>query len=283
MKTKLFVLILILSMAAITGCSNSKSSSDTATSNTNSATVDAHTVEAIKSKGTISFATESAYAPYAFKDKDGNVVGFEPTMMQAIADELGVKLDIQDMAFDSVIPSVQSGLVDIGIAALTPTQERKEALNMTDVYWQGGQKALVRSEDAEKYADESCMNGITVGAQKSSYQQQVTDEYYADTCTTRYLETVPLMVSDLKAKNVDVLVMDGINAVMYAQENDDLKVTFDIPQMPGEDGGNSMAIMKGNDDLTTYINSLISGWIADGTMEQWFNDAVALQTELGVE
>lgn len=247
------------------------------------AAIDEHSVAAIQERGTISFATESAYAPYAFKDTKGNIVGFEVSIMEEIAKELDVELEIKDMAFDSVIPSVQSGLADVGIAALTPTEERKEALNMTDLYWEGGQKALVRVEDAEKYAEETSMEGIVVGAQKGSYQQQVVEKYYADKCTTRYLEAVPVMVADLKAANVDVLVMDSVNAIMYAQENDDLEATFTVPEMPGETGGNSMAILKGNDDLTDFINELLEKWWEDGTLEKWFDEAVSLQVELEAE
>ena len=77
--------------------------------------------------------------------------------------------------------------------------------------------------------------------------------------------------------------MDGVNAIMYAQTNDDLACTFEVPNLPGEEGGNSAGCMKGNTDLNDYLSGLFEKWMADGTIEQMFNDAVELQISLGVE
>lgn len=93
--------------------------------------VEYHSVAEIQKRGELHMATEATFAPYAFKDADGNIVGLEPAMAQAIADEMGVKLVIDDMAFDSVLPSVQAGLDDVAIAALTPTAERQESFTFT--------------------------------------------------------------------------------------------------------------------------------------------------------
>lgn len=297
MKKKLLA-VMLMSVLAFTGCSSStttapaSSESDAAGASTeteaaesaaSNSALEEHSVAGIQKKGKIVFATEAAYAPYAFKDADGNIVGFEKTIMEEVAAALGVEAEINDMAFDSVIPSVQSGLADVGIAAITPTAERAEAVNLTVKYWEGGQIALVRAEDAEKFATDEDLTGIVIGAQKGSYQQQVCDAFYAEGNTTRYLETVPTLVNDLKVGNVDVLIMDEINGKMYAQENEDLATGFMAQDMEGVDGGNAMALALGNDDLTEYINGLIEGWKEDGSLDQWFADAVALQEQLGVE
>ena len=67
--------------------------------------------------------------------------------------------------------------------------------------------SLVRAEDVDKFKDESAMvAGVTMGAQKGSYQQKVADTLYPD-CTGRYLETIPNVIMDLKAGNIDILML----------------------------------------------------------------------------
>lgn len=131
--------------------------------------IEYHSVAEIQKRGEIHFATEATFAPYAFKDEAGNIVGLEPSMMQAIADEMGVKCVIDDMAFDSVLPSVQSGLDDMALAALSPTAERKEAFTFSESYLAHGQLSLVRAEDADKFKDASAMvAGVTMGARRAA-------------------------------------------------------------------------------------------------------------------
>ena len=87
---------------------------------------------------------------------------------------MGVKCVIDDMAFDSVLPSVQSGLDDMALAALSPTPDRKEAFTFSESYLAHGQLSLVRAEAADKFKDASAIvAGVTIGAQNRSYQQTV--------------------------------------------------------------------------------------------------------------
>ena len=242
--------------------------------------VEYHSVAEIQKRGELHMATEATFAPYAFKDADGNIVGLEPAMAQAIADEMGVKLVIDDMAFDSVLPSVQAGLDDVAIAALTPTAERQESFTFTQSYLSNGQMSLVRKDDVDKFKDESAMvAGVTMGAQKGSYQQTVAETLYPD-CTGRYMETIPNVVMDLKAGNIDIAIMDYDNAYAYALQNDDLETAFVVPMLEGDEAANCAATMLGNDDLTNYLNDLIQKYIDDGSMQKWYEEAVALQQEL---
>ena len=71
----------------------------------------------IKASGKLVVGTEAQYAPYEFKDLNANFVGCDMFLAQKIADALGVELEIVDMSFDGIIPAVQAGQVDLGIAA----------------------------------------------------------------------------------------------------------------------------------------------------------------------
>jgi polar amino acid transport system substrate-binding protein len=285
-KCLALTLALILALGC-TACSSSSSSSQETTTesgtedtNYSSTDVEYHSVAEIQKRGVIRIATEATFAPYAFLDSDGNIVGLEASLVQAIADDLGVECVIDNMAFDSVLPSVQSGLDDIAFAALTPTAERQEAFTFTISYLSNGQMSLVRAEDADKFADESSMvAGVTMGAQKGSYQQTVAETLYPE-CTGRYMETVPNVVMDLKAGNIDIAIMDYDNAYSYAAQNDDLVTAFKVPMLEGDEESNCAAAMLGNTDLTSAINELIQKYIDDGSMQKWYEEAVELQLSL---
>ena len=87
----------------------------------------------IKAADKLVVGTEAQYAPYEFKDLDANFVGCDMFLAQKIADALGVKLEIVDMSFDGIIPAVQAGQVDLGIAAFPNTPERAEVIDFADL------------------------------------------------------------------------------------------------------------------------------------------------------
>lgn len=92
--------------------------------------------------GTLVMATNAEFEPYEYHDGD-EIVGLDVDFAKAIADKLGKKLEIEDMAFDSIIMSVQSGKADIGCAGLTVTPDRLESINFTDSYYTGKQVIIV--------------------------------------------------------------------------------------------------------------------------------------------
>lgn len=280
---KHFALALALAVAfGCTACGGSNTEGQPTEENTSYAPTDVayHSVEEIQKRGELHIATEATFAPYAFKDADGNLVGLEVSLVNKIAEDMGVECVIDDMAFDSVLPSVQSGLDDIAFAALTPTAERMEAFAFTDSYFANGQMSLIRLADADKFKDESAMvEGVTMGAQKGSYQQTVADTLYPD-CASRYLETIPNVIMDLKAGNIDIAIMDYDNAYAYANQNDDLVTAFKVPMLEGDEESNCAMAMKGNDNLIDYVNELIHKYTDDGSIQKWYEEAVLIQQSM---
>lgn len=96
----------------------------------------------IEYNGTLVMATNAEFPPYEYYEGD-EVLGIDADFAKAIADKLGKKLEIEDMAFDSIIMSVQSGKADIGCAGMTVTEERLESINFTDSYYTGRQVIIV--------------------------------------------------------------------------------------------------------------------------------------------
>ena len=98
-----------------------------------------------RSNGTLKMATNAEFPPYELK-KDGKIVGIDPDIMQAIADKLGMTLEIEDIAFDSLIPALASKKADVVAAGMTVTEERKQNVLFSDSYATGVQAIVVRKK-----------------------------------------------------------------------------------------------------------------------------------------
>lgn len=142
--------------------------------------VEEHSVEAIKAKGVLVVTTEAGYAPFEFLDENDNVVGLDASLAQALADDLGVELDIQNIAFDSVVAEVQAGNADMAIAGLTPNADRKKSVDMSDMYYAGGQCMLVLEENLDKYATKESLAGAVMATQKAALQETLMAEQFPD-------------------------------------------------------------------------------------------------------
>ena len=105
----------------------------------------AKTEDAASTSGKLTMATEATFQPYEYYDGDA-IVGIDVEVAQAIADKLGMELEVTDIAFDSIIPGVQTGKYDMGMAGMTVTDERKEQVNFSDSYATGVQVVIVKDD-----------------------------------------------------------------------------------------------------------------------------------------
>ncbi len=104
-----------------------------------------------RTNGTVVVATNAAFKPYEYYD-NGKIVGIDIDIMQAICDELGMEMVIEDMEFDSVITAVSSGKADVGASGLTVTEERKKNINFTTSYTTAKQVIIVRGGEEKESA-----------------------------------------------------------------------------------------------------------------------------------
>ena len=90
----------------------------------------------------LTMATNATFEPYEYI-QNGEVIGLDVDFAKAICDQMGYKLHVEDMEFDAIIPAVQSGKADFGMAGMTVTPERAESINFTDSYCTGVQSIIV--------------------------------------------------------------------------------------------------------------------------------------------
>lgn len=101
----------------------------------------------------LTMATEATFPPYEYYDGDA-IVGIDVEVAQAIAEKLGMELEVTDIAFDSIIPGIQTGKYDMGMAGMTVTDERKEQVSFSDSYATGVQVVIVRDGSAITSVDD---------------------------------------------------------------------------------------------------------------------------------
>lgn len=244
--------------------------------------VEYHSVEAIKERGVLVVATESQYAPFCFKSSTGEIIGLEPDFMKAYAEYLGVTLEIQDIAFDSVTVSTQSGIVDMGMAGLTPSAERKKTLDFSNFYYVGGQNLIVKADMVDKYTTTESMDGKAIGARKGSTQQKIAEAQFPK-AEMQLMPKIPTLVLDLQNGNLDGVLADKITAEQYVKLNKDLAISKIQIKVEDEENGSAIAVMQGNTSLINSLNEFIEMKAADGTIGAWYTAAKEIADTLGVE
>ena len=239
-------------------------------------------LEQIKAKGKLVVGTEAQYAPYEFKDLDANFVGCDMWLAQQIADSLGVELEIVDMSFAGIIPAVQSGQVDLGIAAFTNTPERAEEIDFSDLYETSAQLLIVKTGNADTYSTKEALAGQKVGAQKGTIQSQLIQSALPDSELFE-LEKYPALALEVQNGNIAGLVVDqAVGESLVANSNGELEVSNFEFSAEEASFGKSVVIAKGNEDLVAAVNKVIDKVVSDGSYQAAYDEAVALAATLGM-
>ena len=239
-------------------------------------------LEQIKAKGKLVVGTEAQYAPYEFKDLDANFVGCDMWLAQQIADSLGVELEIVDMSFAGIMPAVQSGQVDLGIAAFTNTPERAEEIDFSDLYETSAQLLIVKTGNADTYSTKEALAGQKVGAQKGTIQSQLIQSALPDSELFE-LEKYPALALEVQNGNIAGLVVDqAVGESLVANSNGELEVSNFEFSAEEASFGKSVVIAKGNEDLVAAVNEVVNKVTSDGSYQAAYDEAVALAATLGM-
>lgn len=234
------------------------------------------TLDAIRERGTIILGTESTYPPFEFivvENGESIGVGFDVSLAEIIAEKLGVKLVTSEMAFDSLIPAIQAGTVDMA-ASITPTGERKEVVDFSDNYYETSNCFVVRIAEKDNFATRENFAGKTVGAQLGTAQNTLLIEDLTE-ANNLILPKCSTLIQELKTNNIDAICLEKPVAATYvAASPDDLAVC--AFEMPVEEGGVAIPVAKGKDDLKAFINEVIAELIENGEMQRIYDEAVVL-------
>lgn len=209
----------------------------------------------------IVMGTNASFPPYEYVDDNGKIVGIDAEIAEAIAGKLGKKLTIKDMDFDSLITAVAGGSVDMVLAGLTVTDERKEQVNFSDSYATGVQVIIVKEGSTIASVDD--LEGKTIGVQSGTTGDiYCTDDYGQD--FVKQFANGSLAVAALLKDQVDCVIIDNEPAKNYVAVNEGLKI-LDTEYIQEE---YAIAVAKENNQLLEEINKAMSELKADGTIDK---------------
>ena len=235
-------------------------------------------VEAIKKAGKIQMTTNAEFEPFEYKDGD-EIVGIDIDLSQAIADKLGVKLEVSAIAFDSLIPSMNAGKADFIAAGMTATEDRKKNVDFSDPYFNASQAIIVAKDSDIKTRED--LNGKTVGVQQGTTgDTYCTNDDGSSDVKVKEVKRYPKgmdAVSDLIAGRLDAVVIDDYPAEKLAAKNADKVVKLDDALTEEE---YAIAMPKGS-DLVDVVNGVIKDLKDSGELNKIIDKYIGDDTESG--
>jgi len=264
---------LVLSLAACGSTASSAASSETASPE--AASSDAASSEAASSEaasetetaelstvepGKLIMSTNAAFPPYEMTTDSGEFEGIDIETAQAIADKLGLELQIDDMDFDAALLAVQQGKADMVMAGVTVTDERQNVMDFTDSYATGIQSIIVKEDSDIASVDD--LAGKKIGTQRGTTGYLYCSDDFGDENVVAY-DNGLTAVQMLNNGQVDCVVIDNAPAKEFIAANPGLKL-LDTAYV---EESYAIGVGKGNTELKDAINTALEELKADGTLQ----------------
>lgn len=237
----------------------------------------------IQEKGKVVVGMSADYAPYEFHyiNENGEDVigGFDVDIANEIASALGVELVIQEMDFDALVAALPAGKIDLVVSGMNPTEERAKVVDFSEIYYNSQHGILVRAEDVDKYKTFADLEGVKVGAQLGSTQEQIARSEVPN-ADLQLLNNVNNLILELKAGKVDAVIMEKPVAEMAVKSNPELAVG--TPIYEDKTGGNAVGMAKNNPELLAKINEVIKELNETGKMDEYIVKANELAGSVNI-
>lgn len=262
---------MVLSLAA---CGGSASTSESTASSSDAASSEAASTEASAetagelttvTPGKLTMSTNAAFPPYEMTADDGSFEGIDVEVAEAIAEKLGLELQIDDMDFDAALLAAQTGKSDMVMAGVTVTEDRQVVMDFSNTYATGIQVVIV-PEDSDIASIED-MTGKMIGVQRGTTgdlycSASVEDGGFGEENVTPY-DNGLTAVQALQNGQVDCVVIDNAPAQEFVEANPGLKILD--TEYANEDY--AIGVAKGNTQLLDAINGALEELQADGTLQ----------------
>lgn len=249
---------------ALTGCGNSGAPADSA----GSADTSGSDTMQLVADGTLTIGTSAEYEPFEYMD-DGEYKGFDLELAQAIADDLGLELKIENVDFDTIVPGVASGTkYDMGIAAITATPEREKEVGFTDSYYMDDQAIVTMADNTEitgdNYADALNVEGVKIAVQSGSTAEAFAKENFPNAELVPFKNATDCFAA-VQSSQANALVTNrSVAAQLVATSFSNEQVIKQIST--GEEY--AIAVNKDNTALLDALNDSIDKLTEDGTVDE---------------
>ncbi|WP_262774875.1 transporter substrate-binding domain-containing protein [Brevibacterium permense] len=222
-------------------------------------------------EGKLTTCTHLSYQPFQF-EKDGEVVGFDVDIVDAVAKKLGVEQEIINTSFETITSGAEfnQNKCDVAAAATTITPEREEATDFSEPYFDANQAILTKADKTAK--DEKALKDFKIAAQAGTTGLDYATEHFKDSEVITY-EDLPLSLEALKTGQVDAVINDNGVLYNYNTENKGFAVGFDIKT----DEHYGISMKKGNSEMKKAVDDTIKEIKDNGEYDKiykkWFGDA----------
>ena len=261
---------MVLSLAACGGSASSAASSEAASSEaasseeTSEAAAEETTDEAAAlttvNAGKLTMSTNAAFPPYEMTTDSGDFEGIDIDVAAAIAEKLGLELQVDDMDFDAALLAAQSGKSDIVMAGVTVTDERQKVMDFSDTYAEGIQSIIVPEDSDIASADD--LAGKIIGTQRGTTGYIYCTDDFGEDSVVAYDDGLTA-VQALNNGQVDAVVIDNAPAKEFVAANPGLKI-LDTAYAQED---YAIGVAKGNTELLNAINGALEELQADGTLQ----------------
>lgn len=224
---------------------------------------------AIKEKGVLTVGTSADNEPWEYIDENDNFAGYDIDLITEIAKRMGVEVEITDMSFDALIAAVQNGKVDVAIASIGASEERKQAVDFTQTYHKEMNNVyVVRKDSGITFTDKDEITGYKVGMQSGSlpdnYITSLIEKGSMDEKNVSRYESDEAVILDLVAGRIEVAAGD-ITTVEKFLDQYEIEVAL---RMAFYDLGENIAVQKEADELTKELDDIIDEMYEDGYLEK---------------
>ncbi len=261
-KTKIVASILATFMAAtflVAGCGKSAEPTTKAPAQSR--------IDEIKKNGKLVLATGN-YRPFEYHDEKTNkLVGYDIDLTEAIAKKIGVPVEVKEMQFTSLIPTLQNGQADIVIAAMYITDQRKEVVDFANPYMDTGMVLVVNGDNNEIKSVKD-LDGKVVGVKTGATSEKVAQDLKAkgaNITIKSYKETVDYLM-DMENGRLDASINDLLNQLEYNKTHPNVKIVGE----PFTKASLGIAVKKGDKELVDLVNSVLKEMKENGEADKLY-------------
>lgn len=218
-----------------------------------------NSLQKVKQRGELIMVTSPDYPPYEFQVNKGGksrIVGMDIDVAKKVAKDLGVKLVIKSMNFDSLLVAIQTGKADMAIGGINPTNERRQSVDFSDIYYSGGQSFLINAKDVNKFKSVKNLRGAKIGAQTGTLQYGLAKKRIPG-ATVKGMDKSTDLVLALKTNKIDALGIEKPSAEAYVKNDPTLKMIPSGYHLNKNDVGAAIAFKKGSNSLVNAVNKSI--------------------------
>ena len=254
MRKMISLLAVLVMTVSLVACGQSKES-------TNSS--EAAAENGSEEKDTWVMAINATFPPFESIDNGtDNYVGIDIDIANHIAEKLGKELEINDMQFSALVPTMESGRADIIISGISPTEERKEVLSFSNPYY-FPMNAIICAKGAD-YTELSQLEGKNIGVSMGTSYAEIAKS--VKDATVSELDSTPLVVQDILSGRCDAGIFDATQAAVFVQENEGLECHIISSEITLEDTF-AIALLK-DSEYVEQINEILAEMNEDGTLHE---------------